>query len=89
MMLSNAARLRAQLAEFEEIETTLDPWSSDDPLRPVRPLKESLALIAELFVNKYPNEDAEIVQRLVAMFVDPMERRLVGDEQSIDEPSEG
>jgi|HubBroStandDraft_1064217.scaffolds.fasta_scaffold818937_2 hypothetical protein len=82
------AEANIKLSEFQEIEGRLDPWTNEGPLRLRRTLKESLLLLAEVFVNKYPKEDADVVQKLVAMFVEPIERSLVGDEQS-NMPSKG
>lgn len=64
--------------ELLKIEVQLGRRDPENPF-PTRKLRDSLHLLAELFVSKYPQEDSPIVQNLVEMFVGPVEKNLEGD----------
>lgn len=49
-------------------------------LSPVYNLEDSLKQLAEIFITRYPQEDAEVVKRLIAMVIDPVERKLEEDD---------
>lgn len=73
------AELVLEMAELKKLEEQLDPFTVEGPLRMRHSLRDSLYLLAELFVNKYPNEDHEVVRNLVEMFVAPVEKKFEGD----------
>lgn len=70
-----------ELVEYRLLELGLDPMFSAvaNGIRLRLSMRESLHHLAELFSTKYPKEDDEIVQNLIAIFTGPVERKLQGD----------
>jgi hypothetical protein len=65
--------LEAELNRYRHFERML---AGDIPWQIGVSMEHSLHRLAEVFIIKYPQEDAVVVKNLVAMFIDPVESRL-------------